>query len=71
MYDTYNLMGVPQEFPDYYKVTFSPLAIPTLGANGYIVRRAILMKHAEHIQGIFHIDVNVDLIRKGLIRSRL
>ena len=66
MYDTYNLMGVAQEFSDYYKVTFSPHAIPTLGANGYIVRREVLMKHAgADPRHFFHIDINVDLIRKG------
>jgi hypothetical protein len=47
-------------------VTFSPSAIPTLGANGYIVRRKILMTNAQaDPDHFFHIDVNVDLIRKG------
>jgi glycosyltransferase involved in cell wall biosynthesis len=66
MFDTYNLMGFAQEYHDYYKVIFAPGEIPTLGANGYIVRRKILMKNSgadpDHF---FHIDVNVDLIKNG------
>lgn len=66
LYDRYNLAGRTRDMGAYYLVTFSPDHIPTLGANGFIVRRALLMKHAKvDPQHFYHIDVNVDLIRKG------
>src|SRR3990167_5809301 len=43
-----------------------PDTVPTLGANGFLIRRNLLMRQAEESPGkFFHIDVNVDLIRKG------
>ncbi len=51
---------------DYYTVVFVPKHIPTLGANGFVIRREILMKNAQVDEDhFFHIDVNVDLIKKG------
>jgi len=50
----------------YFKVTFTKDAIPTLGSNGFLIRRSILFAHANcKPDYFFHIDVNVDLIRKG------
>ncbi len=66
LYDRYNLAGRAHDMGAYYLVTFSPDHIPTLGANGFIIRRSLLMKHAQvDPQHFYHIDVNVDLIRKG------
>lgn len=66
LYDRYNLAGQARDMGAYYLVTFSPNRIPTLGANGFIIRRLLLMKHAQvDPQHFYHIDVNVDLIRKG------
>lgn len=66
LYKDYNLLGSAVDKGDYYVVKFSPNKIPTLGANGFLIQREILMKNAmideEHF---FHIDVNVDLIKKG------
>ncbi|HLB60949.1 MAG TPA: glycosyltransferase family 2 protein [Patescibacteria group bacterium] len=54
------------EYPHYYLVSFNPDTVPTLGANGFLIRRNLLMRQAEASPGkFFHIDVNVDLIRKG------
>lgn len=66
MYDRYNLYGKAKDMGLYYIVEFDPDHIPTLGANGFLIRRNILIKHA-HIDKdhFFHIDVNVDLIKKG------
>lgn len=55
--------------PSYYLVDFSPNAIPTLGSNGFLVRRLVLFQYADvRPEYFFHIDVNVDLIRKGFRR---
>lgn len=66
IFDTYNLFGKAKDVGEYYVVQYEPSHIPTLGANGFLIRRKILMENAlideKHF---FHIDVNVDLIRKG------
>lgn len=56
----------PIDMGKYYTVNFYPGKIPTIGANGFMVRRKILIKNADIRPGrYFPIDVNVDLIRKG------
>ena len=66
IYDTYKLFGEATDHGNYYTVIFSSQEIPTLGANGFLIRRKLLLKHANAAPGkFFHIDVNVDLIRKG------
>jgi len=66
IYENYNLHGDYEDKGNYYLVQFAPEKVPTLGANGFLIRRKILVENArideEHF---FHIDVNVDLIRKG------
>lgn len=66
LYDTYNLLGKAQDTNDYYIVRFSSNKIPTLGANGFLIRRKVLMENAlVDEDNFFHIDVNVDLIKKS------
>ncbi len=66
IFDKYNLYGKAVRVKNYYKVTFSPDKIPTIGANGFIVRKNILLENAQvDPTHFFHIDVNADLIRKG------
>lgn len=66
IYDTYNLFGRAKDYEGYYLVKFDKNHIPTLGANGFMIRRDLLIKHAKTAPNeFFHIDVNVDLIRKG------
>lgn len=66
IYDRYNLFGKATDIGDYYVVEFEPKHITTLGANGFLIRRDILVKHAQvDKEHFFHIDVNVDLIKKG------
>lgn len=66
LYDTYYKKYDPIDRGIYYNVTFTPENIPTIGANGFMVRREILVKHAKSKPGeYFPIDVNVDLVRKG------
>ena len=47
-------------------VKFTKDNIPTIGANGFLIRKNTLLKHADvRPDHYFHIDVNVDLIKKG------
>ncbi len=66
-YDDYNGLGESRDCSNYYKVTFSDNKIPTLGANGFLIRRKLLMENAQVTppENFYHIDVNVDLIKKG------
>lgn len=66
MFDTYNLAGLVIKRDPYYIVQFSKDRMPTIGANGFLVRRKVLMKYAKTTPGeYFDMDVNVDLIEKG------
>ena len=66
MFDRYNLAGKVISDNGYYIVKFSENRIPTIGANGFIVRRETLMNNAQATPGkYFDMDVNVDLIAKG------
>lgn len=66
MFDRYNLAGGVISNQNYYTVRFSPDRIPTIGANGFIVRRKILLKYAHATpKKYFDMDVNVDLIKRG------
>ncbi len=50
---------------DYYRVRFRPNNLPTVGANGYIAKRNILLQLVSSEVGFFHIDVNLDMVRAG------
>lgn len=67
MYDAYTLRGnIIEKTDTYYIVRFHEHDMPTVGANGFLVRRMTLMKHAHAQPGeYFDMDVNVDLIRRG------
>lgn len=65
-FDKYNLSGEAKDMGEYYLIKFSPDKVPALGANGALVRRKLLLKEAKaDLKHFFHIDVQVDLIRKG------
>ena len=64
--DKYNLLGRAVSKGTYYKVTFTPKSVSTIGANGFLIRREILMNNARvKPEDFYHIDVNIDLINKG------
>lgn len=66
IYENYDKKYKPEDCGDYFLVHFTRDNIPTIGANGFMVRRKILLKNANVKPGkFFPIDVNVDLIRKG------
>jgi len=62
---SWNLLGSAEDRGDYYFVKFKPDAVPTLGANGFLARRNILLKAKCSPEEFFHIDVNCDLISLG------
>ncbi len=65
-FDTYNLYGQYKDMGAYYLVKFAPDKVPALGGNGAAMRRKLLLKEASaDPDNFFHIDVNVDLVRKG------
>lgn len=62
----YTLYGSATKYKDYYITIFSPPRIPTLGSNGFLIGRKLLIQHAFVGPKYFsHTDVNVDLIKKG------
>jgi glycosyltransferase involved in cell wall biosynthesis len=66
IYDKYYKKYNPIDKGKYYLVKFDKNNIPTIGANGFLINRKILVKNANiKPEKYFPIDVNVDLIRKG------
>lgn len=66
IYDDYVLSGDATDNGRYYLVRFSPENMTTIGANGFLVRRQVLMDNAQVSPGTyFDMDVNIDLIKKG------
>ncbi len=63
--DAWTLMGEAEDRGDYYIVRF-PTQIPTLGSNGFLIRRDILLQADCQPEMFHHIDVLVDLSRLGL-----
>ncbi|MBI3366231.1 glycosyltransferase family 2 protein [Candidatus Roizmanbacteria bacterium] len=71
IHDRYNLLGNSEEKRDYYLVTFdknNPKNIPTLGANGFLIRKKFLVKAQIEPGKYFHIDINVDLVTLGFAK---
>jgi len=64
-FDKYNLFGESKDLGDYYMVKFYDEKIPTLGANGAMLRRSLLKYAKADPDNFFHIDINYDLIKKG------
>lgn len=64
-FDRYNLLGESKDMRSYFLVRFSKDKIPTLGANGAMLRRSLLKYAKSDPENFFHIDINYDLIRKG------
>lgn len=64
-FDKYNLLGESKDMGDYYQVKFEGKKIPTIGANGFILRRKLLKYAKAEPKNFFHTDINYDLIQKG------
>jgi len=68
IYDDYNLLGSSHQENGYVIVTFdqkNPERIPTLGANGFLIRKRFFDVADKSPEHYFHIDINVDIIKKG------
>ncbi len=63
--DDWGLLGERVgETARWWKLRFSPEAVPTIGSQGFLTRRS-LIKKASHWPTFFHMDANVELIRQG------
>ncbi|MBI2596886.1 glycosyltransferase family 2 protein [Candidatus Daviesbacteria bacterium] len=66
LYQNFHLKGeLVEERKYYYKVQLYPNALPALGGNGSILRRSLLKYANTKAQYFFHIDIHVDLAKKG------
>lgn len=64
--DGWQLAGEATDCGPYLRIEFQADRVPPLGANGYLVRREILVDHADCTpETAHHIDLNYDLIKKG------
>lgn len=62
---SWSLAGKAKDAGDFFIVQFDSKDVPTLGANGFIARKDILLKANCQPLNFFHIDVNYDLIKMG------
>jgi glycosyltransferase involved in cell wall biosynthesis len=68
MDDNWNFSGkLIAESPHYYTVEFGE-DMPTLGCNGFLIRREILLQANHEPDYFFHTDVLMDLAKKGYRR---
>ena len=63
--DRWILSGKAKDHGNYFIVQFNERNLPTVGANGFLIRRELLMKAQIDEKHFFHIDVNMDLVRQG------
>lgn len=63
--NSWNLAGRARDVGDFFIVKFDSSDVPTLGANGFIIRKDVLLKANCRPMDFFHIDVNYDLIKMG------
>lgn len=66
--DDWRLLGEAKDRGNYYLVKFTKDKLPTLGANGFLIRKDILKKAKVNPTEFFHIDVNYDLVSLGYNR---
>lgn len=61
--------NVTAETNGYYTVEYSSDTLPTVGCNGVVYKRDVLLKHAKSDPKHFlHIDIFADLVEKGYTR---
>lgn len=61
----WQLSGKAQDKGDYFLVEFDKDNLPTVGANGFLIKREFLEKAKTKPDDFFHIDVNLDLVCQG------
>jgi len=64
--NNWHSFGAVQDCGEYYKVKFEPdiAKIPTIGANGFLIRRK-LMDKMDYKENVAHTDMCASLVRKG------
>jgi glycosyltransferase involved in cell wall biosynthesis len=62
----WSLEGKVIDRKEYFFVEFDTDNLPTVGANGFLIKRATLAKAMIDQKHYFHIDVNWDLVNQGL-----
>lgn len=60
----WDLKGKVENKGSYFVVEFNTDNMPTLGANGFLIKREILLKAKVDENHFFHIDVNYDLVKQ-------
>jgi len=63
--NSWDLLGEAEDRGNYYFVRYNPENFPTLGANGFLIRREILLKSNCEPSNFFHTDVLYDLAQQG------
>lgn len=63
--DTWRLLGSAEDRGQYFKVRFVPDHLPTIGANGFLCRKDILLQSQCDPERFFHIDVHCDQVSMG------
>lgn len=63
--DKWHLSGLEVDKADYFKVRFTEQNLPTVGMNGFLIWRNILLKGDCRPDAFVHMDVQMDLIRLG------
>ena len=61
----WSLAGKAKDKGDYFLVKFNKNNMPTLGDNGFLIKRKTLLKAKIDEKHFFHIDVNWDLVSQG------
>lgn len=61
----WDLSGAAEDKGEYFLLEFNPQNLPTVGANGFLIKRELLLKAQIDEEHFFHIDVNYDLVNKG------
>lgn len=56
---------VIQTEPDYWLARFNPSKLPTLGSQGYLTRRQLLLDHTSWQPYFFHLDQAQELVEAG------
>jgi glycosyltransferase involved in cell wall biosynthesis len=66
LFKKWNLYGkVLSSHKDYFLVKYDPKHFPTLGSNGFLARKKMLLKAKSDPKHYFHIDVPLDLALLG------
>jgi len=65
LFDDWRATSIMRECHGYFLVNFTPENLPTVGGNGFFIRREILIQSRCQPDEFFHIDVISDLVRAG------